>query len=335
MKKHVNIPVFIPHLGCPNQCVFCNQRFISGVNNFDISRVKTTIETALSTVTSDIECEIAFFGGSFTGIDRELMIELLEISRSYLISGRVSSVRCSTRPDYISEEILEILKKYGVTTIELGFQSSSDQVLRECKRGHGFHHEDKACELIKTYGFSLIGQMMIGLPGSTPEDEIATAEFICSKNADGARIYPTVVFKDTELSSMVDAGIYRPLTEEEAIERSSGVYKIFSRSGIPVIRIGLCESESLSSDRTYKAGPNSPSLGEKIISRVYLDALTGYLSKKNVKNDKIIILVAKGCTSKVVGHKRTNITYIKERFGFKEIKVREDNSLSGLDFQVL
>ena len=148
MKKHVNIPIFIPHLGCPNQCVFCNQRTISGVSDFDASSVKSEIDAALATVDPSQETEIAFFGGSFTGIDRELMISLLEIAKGYISDGRVSSIRCSTRPDYINEEILDILEGYGVKTIELGLQSFDDKVLALSKRGHLSSDEYNACRLI-------------------------------------------------------------------------------------------------------------------------------------------------------------------------------------------
>ena len=146
--RHVNIPVFIPHLGCPNQCVFCNQRKISGVKEFSIDEVKDIIDRALTTVSVDDEVEIAFFGGSFTGIERDTMISLLEIAHSYIELGRVKSIRCSTRPDYINEEVLSILKRYGVKTIELGLQSSSDKVLEITKRGHCFEAEEKSCAMI-------------------------------------------------------------------------------------------------------------------------------------------------------------------------------------------
>ena len=167
MKKHVNIPIFIPHLGCPNQCIFCNQRTISGVNKFDISRVENEIEIALKTVLPSQKAEIAFFGGSFTGIDRDLMLSLLKLANKYILYGRIDSIRCSTRPDYINEDILSILKQYGVRTIELGLQSSSDKVLNIAKRGHTKEDEQRACKMIVEHGFELVGQMMIGLPGSS------------------------------------------------------------------------------------------------------------------------------------------------------------------------
>ena len=178
MKTHRNIPIFIPHLGCPNQCVFCNQRSISGCECFDPSTVSKQIEDALSTIPHGVSAEIAFFGGSFTGIERRLMVELLEIAQHYVRQGSVESIRLSTRPDYINEEILEILSRYTVRHIELGLQSTRDTVLNETQRGHTAEQAEKACRAVVTAGFSLTGQMMIGLPGSTETDERKTAEDI-------------------------------------------------------------------------------------------------------------------------------------------------------------
>ena len=243
MKRHVNIPIFIPHLGCPNQCVFCNQRSITGVQDFKIESVREEIETALATINDTVEAEIAFFGGSFTGIDRELMICLLELANEYVRCGRVSAIRCSTRPDYIDEDILAILKRYCVKTVELGLQSYDDAVLSACKRGHGSLDERRACEMIVGAGLELVGQMMIGLPESTPESEIATAQFIISSGAAGARIYPTVVFKDTELSDMASSNIYTPISLEEAVKRSATVFGLFIENNVKVIRVGLCATD--------------------------------------------------------------------------------------------
>ena len=196
MKSHRNIPIFVPHLGCPNMCVFCNQKKISGHEKADFSSVKDEIEKALETVPADCEVQIAFFGGSFTGIDREDMIYLLETAKEFIDRGRVDSIRLSTRPDYIDEEILDILLKYKVKTIELGIQSMDDGVLLKSGRGHTAKDTERACALINSYGFELVGQMMTALPGSAPEKEIYTAKRICEMGAKGARIYPTVVVGD-------------------------------------------------------------------------------------------------------------------------------------------
>ena len=334
MKKHVNVPIFIPHLGCPNQCVFCNQRTISGVEQFDIDNVKREIEDALSTIDPSQEAEIAFFGGSFTGIDRALMISLLELAHGYVTDGRVKAIRCSTRPDYISEEILGILKKYGVTTIELGLQSSSDEVLSVTKRGHTREDEAKACDLIVEYGFALVGQMMIGLPASTPESEIETARFIVEHGAVGARIYPTVVFYETELCQMAMCGEYAPISLDDAVERSARVLEIFRESGVSVIRIGLCASDNLTNNEKYYAGPNHPALGEMVESSAYYNKIKNRLTKASYDDSVLRINVPKGHLSKAIGQKRCNYNRLIREFGFAEVIFKEDENLPDYELMI-
>ena len=332
--KHVNIPVFIPHLGCPNNCVFCNQRKISGVDEFSPDKVRGIIEDALSTIPDDAEVEIAFFGGSFTGIDRELMISLLEIGRSYIEGGRVSWLRCSTRPDYIDGEILEILKKYGMKTIELGLQSSSDEVLEISKRGHNFEAEIKACKMIVDFGFDLVGQMMIGLPGSDLNAEMETARFIASSGASAARIYPTVVFRDTELCDMTLLGRYTPLSLDEAVSRSAAVLEIFLEAGIDVIRIGLQSGEGLSDINSFLAGPNHSALGEMVIGEVYFNRINKMLLEKGFGAlDDITVLVSPGSLSKAIGHKKRN----KERLSamYKNISFAESSEISDYGINII
>ena len=328
--RHINIPIFIPHLGCPNQCVFCNQRSISGVNRFEADKVDEIIRDALSTVEDDTEVEIAFFGGSFTGIDRSLMIYLLDTAYEYIKSGRASGIRCSTRPDYINAEILEILKSRGVKVIELGLQSSSDTVLTRCKRGHDFECERRACRMIAEAGLELVGQMMIGLPGSDPESELKCAEFIVSSGAVAARIYPTVVFKDTELCQMAADGEYTPISVEEAVERSAKVFRLFLENNIDVIRIGLCSSENLLSNDNYFAGPNHPALGEIVLNRYYLEKiLEGVNSLALTDEDILIIKVAPGRLSSAIGQKKRNKLILSERLPVKKIIFSEDECLTG------
>lgn len=333
MKKHANIPIFIPHLGCPNQCVFCNQRSISGRSHFDPEMVIPTIEAALSTIGNDRDTEIAFFGGSFTGIDRDLMIRLLEIAHKYVECGKVASIRCSTRPDYIDEEILEILSRYGVKVIELGLQSTSDAVLDSCKRGHTFQDERRACKMIVSHGFELVGQMMIGLPGSTIADELETADFIISAGAMGARIYPTVVFHGTELCQQAIDKRYTPLSVSDAIERASAVLHRFIDAGVDVIRIGLCASNNLSDKEQYYAGPNHPALGELIESRVYFDNIVSALSPE-YENKKITVFVPVGALSKAIGQKRENKSRLIEEFRLASLKFRESDALMEYEIKI-
>lgn len=333
--RHINIPVFIPHLGCPNQCVFCNQRTISGVSGFKIENVRYTIENAISTIGENCQVEIAFFGGSFTGIDRDLMIDLLEIGKEYIDKGLVTSIRCSTRPDYIDDEILIILKKYGVRTIELGLQSSSDKVLKISKRGHSLSDESLACKKIIEHGFDLVGQMMIGLPASSPDDEIKTAEFIIASGAKAARIYPTVVFRDTELCALTENGEYSPLTVEEAVIRTAAVYKKFVEADIDVIRIGLCASENLASDETYYAGPNHSAIGELVENQLYLEKIQEKLEKIQLRdNESIIVYIAKGCLSKAIGQRKKNKFLLMATYNLRDIKFRESMELSGYEVSV-
>jgi histone acetyltransferase (RNA polymerase elongator complex component) len=331
--RHINIPIFIPHLGCPNTCVFCNQRTISGVGAFDLDSVRTEIENALNTV-DECECEIAFFGGSFTGIDRSLMISLLEIASEYVVSGRVKSIRCSTRPDYISDEILSILKKYHVSVIELGLQSVSDKVLSTTRRGHNACDEEQATSLIKQYGFQLGGQMMIGLPSSSVDDEIKTAEFIVKAGCDIARIYPTIVFRDTELCNMSLLGSYTPLETHEAVERSYRAFRVLIEGGVRVIRIGLCDSENLHADSTYFAGPNHPAMGEMVINRYYLEKIKEGIAKFPESNTKRVnIYIPRGHMSKAVGQNKRNKCILAEQFSGLEIKFSELDSLS--EYEIL
>ena len=335
--RHINIPIFIPHLGCPNNCVFCDQRKISGCISFDESRVREEIETALTTVSLEDDVEIAFFGGSFTGIDRELMIRLLHISDRFIEEGRVSRVRCSTRPDYIDCEILSILKAHNVKTVELGLQSFSDGVLSASKRGHTAETSRNACRLVKDAGFELIGQMMIGLPGSRAEDEILTARTICELGADGARVYPTVVFADTELAVMTARGEYAPLSVEEAVDRTASVLDVFDRAGVPVIRVGLCSGENLSSPESVVGGANHPALGElamgELTYRRICREADRLIADADVAGKTMTVFVPRGATSRAVGQKKRNILRLNEKYCKKHqinhIKILENSSIIG------
>lgn len=335
-NTHVNIPVFIPHLGCPNMCVFCNQRAISGVCSFIPDRAKADIENVLSTVRgTGTYCEIAFFGGSFTGIERGLMINLLDLAQSYVDSGDVKAIRMSTRPDYIDEEIIGILKNYTISAVELGIQSFSDEVLGKCRRGHCADQSEKALKMLKDAGFSTVGQMMIGLPGSTPESELECARKICLLGASAARIYPTVVFRDTELYDMTARGEYIPLTLDEAVERSAAVLEIFIEKGVECLRIGLCESENLHSDKTYAAGPNHPSLGELVYGEVYYRRITEAIAKHPPEDKSALtVFVPQGDISMAVGQSGRNKVRIKNKFNLSKIKYVEKNHLKRYDIKL-
>ena len=334
--RHINIPIFIPHLGCPNQCIFCNQRFISGTTNFDENEVDKIIDEVLSTVNEDDICEIAFFGGSFTGIDRSLMIRLLNKAQSYVNKGQAVGIRMSTRPDYINQEIIEILKRYTITYVELGIQSMNDDALKYLKRGHTASDTYNAAKLLKDALIPFVGQMMIGLPSASAYDEVFCAEEICNLGASGTRIYPTLVFKNTELSEITKKGEYIPLTLDEAVKRSADVFRIFVKNNVKCFRIGLCESENLHSDDTFFAGPNSASIGEMVKSRAYFDVICEKIEKNPTIMDKksLIIVCPKGKTSQIIGNKKRNLIELKEKFGFKDIKITENSNLKELDVKL-
>ena len=330
MKKHINIPIFIPHMGCPNNCVFCNQRSISGHQSFDRSSVEREIKEVLSTLEGEAYREIAFFGGSFTGIDRELMIYLLEIAKRYIDAGEVQGIRLSTRPDYISEEILDILKLYGVTAVELGIQSMSQTVLDSSKRGHGTAITERACALVKEYGFELVGQMMIGLPGADVEAEKYTARRICEMGADFARVYPTVVFYETELCDMARRGEYAPLSDDEAVMRTKEVLRVFDRFGVPCIRVGLCASENLSDEESVYGGANHSAIGELAMGEVYYDKICEELDKNtDLRGSGLVIYGGIGSTSKISGQNRRNKIRICKKYGFNKIKILEKSEIIG------
>lgn len=340
--KHVNIPIFIPHLGCPNNCVFCNQHNISGVTHFDPNAVESQIAAALSSIDSidkkNTEIEIAFFGGSFTGINRDNMFYLLNTAQKYIDSGDADSIRLSTRPDYIDDDILHILSCFAVKTIELGIQSLSDDVLSACKRGHTAACAEKACLDILEAGFTLVGQMMVGLPRSESAEEIYTARRLCSLGVNAARIYPAVVLYDTELYHMTKRGLYKPLSIDQAVQRSCDILEVFIGENIPVIRIGLCASDNLDRDSVY-AGGYHPAMGELTISALYLKYIYQAFSSLNLNKEDLsggdyIIYCPRGAVSKVTGQNKRNIKHIKSEFNINNIKIIETDTIEGYNIKI-
>ncbi len=335
MKKHehANIPIFIPHLGCPNDCIFCNQRTISGHTDFDSAGVRDEIEKALKTI-GERTAEIAFFGGSFTGIDRSLMIYLLDLAQEYANSGRVTGIRLSTRPDYINGEIIEILKKYTVSAVELGIQSTEDEVLAASRRGHTAEQSRDAVLALKNAGFSVVGQMMVGLPASTEEAEVKTARDIAAWGCTAARVYPTVVFRDTELCTLAASGEYTPLDDETAARRAAAVLDVFDRAGVGVLRVGLCASENLASDEAVYGGANHPAVGELAMNELYFSRICAELDKKEKTGDELVIYVAPGTVSRAVGQKRRNIARISQKYGINRIKILEKIGIIGYNIKI-
>ena len=274
-KRHYNIPIFIPELACPFQCIYCNQQKISGRLKIPSDKeIVSIIEEHLSTIPKESsETELAFFGGNFTGIDIDDRRRLLRLVQPYLKRGSISGIRLSTRPDYIDRDILSMLKDFGVKTIEIGAQSMDDNVLRLSKRGHTSKDTEKAAGMILKEGFSLGLQMMIGLPGDTPESAKFTARRIIELGADNTRIYPTLVIKDTVLERMFSEGRFKPLTLNEAVSWSKELLLIFEKADVKVIKLGLHPSEGLLSGEELIAGPFHQSFRELVLTEIWNDIL--------------------------------------------------------------
>lgn len=320
------IPIFIPHVGCKNECVFCNQRKISGQQNIvSTSDVKKQIEDALSKYKKDEkEIEVAFFGGSFTGIDEKQQIEYLEVVKEFIDRNQISSIRISTRPDYINQKILDVLKKYNVKIIELGVQSMDDEVLLLSKRGHTSNDVKKASKLIKENGFILGHQLMCGLPGSNYEKEEYTVNESLSLNPDIIRIYPVYVLEDSELFDMHKKKKYKSLELEEAINRATMMYKECVKKRVNVIRVGLQTTEEISERNNKILGPVCDNYRERILSKIMLEIIENKLDKKrincridrNKEKGKVTILkliVPASQVNYVIGNNKCNKKYLEEK----------------------
>jgi len=305
--KHSNISIFIPHVGCPHQCSFCDQRTISGAQHLpDGDEVREICEKALGEVRSPEDTEIAFFGGSFTAIPRDYMLELLSAASEFVGAGRFHGIRCSTRPDCIDGEVLGILKKYGVTAIELGAQSMDDEVLAANERGHTSEDVRRACSLIKEAGFELGLQMMAGLYKSTSESDMQTAESITALSPDTVRIYPVVVLNGTKLADLYKSGEYILRPFDDIVEECAEMMKRFQGAGIRVIKCGLHASEFVEQDMV--AGYYHPAFRELCESMIYLQKL-----KEMAQGCSLLrITVPAKEISKAVGHKKSNILRMKE-----------------------
>ena len=254
-KEEYIIPIFVPHLGCPNDCTFCNQKSISGQKKqVTAEEVKNIIEEYLKSFRDENSYkEVAFFGGSFTGIEKEKQEELLKAAYEYVKSKKINSIRLSTRPDYIDKAELKLLKKYSVKTIELGVQSTNDYILRKCKRGHTFEDVKRASKLIRRHGFILGHQMMIGLPESTKLDELNTAKDLAKLKPKIVRLYPVLVIKNTELEKEYLRKEYEPLSIMQAVERCKELYYFFNKKKITVIRMGLQSTDLICNPKNEKS----------------------------------------------------------------------------------
>lgn len=332
MKKQYVIPIFVPHLGCPNDCIFCNQKSISGQKkNITKDDVKKIIDYYLENIRDkNGEKEVAFFGGSFTGIEVEKQEELLEVAYKYVKSGKIDSIRISTRPDYINRDILKRLKRYKVKTIELGVQSANDYILQRAERGHTFADVKKASKLIRWYGFNLGHQMMVGLPESTRIDELNTAKALIKLKPQMVRIYPVLVVKGTKLEKEYQEGIYEPLPLIQAVEICEELVRMFADSKIDVIRVGLQNTDEISepgnNNSEVVAGPFHPAFRQLVESGMWYGAIVEKIKKLNVKVKVVQITVNPIDANNVIGHKKENVMKLKEIYDV-DLIVKQDKEI--------
>ncbi|MCR1471142.1 radical SAM protein [Clostridioides difficile] len=314
MKKRI-IPIFVPHKGCPHDCIFCNQKKITGVSTDVTSEdARNIIEECLETIDKDADVEIAFFGGSFTAIDIDIQKSLLSVAKEYVEKGLVKDIRMSTRPDCIDEDILSMLKEYKTSIIELGVQSLDEKVLLDSIRGHQSEIVYKSSKMIKNSGIKLGLQMMIGLPADTEEKCIFTAKKFVELKPDCVRVYPTLVVKDTGLEKLMEQNKYNPFTLEESVNIVKKVLVLFYVNNINVIRVGLQATDDIQIGKAVLAGPYHPAFRELVEADMIKDYLEFViLQNKNIK--QMLVKSNKKNISKIIGNKKTNVKYMEEKFG--------------------
>lgn len=324
MTRHYIIPIFVPHYGCPNDCVFCNQRKITGLStNLTTHDAEKTILEHLKTFKDDSFIEIAFYGGSFTAIDLEIQRKLLSVAYQYKKFGKVDEIRLSTRPDAIDEEILRLLKAFKVDTIELGVQSLDDEILQLSDRGHKSLQVYQAVNLIKNFNFKLGLQMMLGLPGDTKEKSISTAKKFIELRPDCVRIYPTLVIKNTNLENDYLNGLYRPLSLDGAVELSTILLIMFKLSQINVIRLGLQPTENIQLGRDVVAGPFHPSFRQLVDSNILKSILVRSLDGANLPLDGKDLTIKSNSKniSNLAGQKSSNKNHLIDKYGLKKVRI--------------
>jgi histone acetyltransferase (RNA polymerase elongator complex component) len=329
-KKHFNIPIFIPELACPFQCIYCDQRKISGVNRLpDDGEIIALIEKYLLTIPTGSEIQLAFFGGNFTGIPADQQEHYLRLAEPFISSGKIGSIRISTRPDYIRDDLLHLLKQHGVQSIELGAQSLDDEVLKLSKRGHTARDTEMASKKIRDFGFSLGLQMMIGLPGDTLEKSVSTARRIVELGAADTRIYPTLVIKDTVLERMFWEKSYTPLRLEEAVMWCTAILPVFEKAGVNVLKMGLHPSEGLLTGANLVGGPFHPSFRELVESAIWNEILKPLTDQKA---KTIEILVPPDQINYATGYHGSNKKMLENYYS--KVKFRSSDQLTGRSIKV-
>ena len=319
------IPIFVIHKGCPNRCVFCNERIAAGDYSDRITgdTVRTICDRHMGEGKRRFD-QIAFYGGNFTGMDRDYQVELLDAAQTYIDAGMVGSIRISTRPDYIDDERIGLMTRYGVSTVEIGAQSMVDEVLSTAGRGHSSDDVREAVRLLKEAGIKTGVHLMAGLPSDSRERFVYTVEEIIGLRPDTVRIHPTIVFRDTPLAEAYRKGTYLPLTLDDAVDLCKHALLRFQKAGIPVIRLGLHTTKEMETDHNIIAGPFHPAFRSLVEGSLFLDMATELLRSEDQKRHEVVFSVAPQDVSNLRGMKNRNMRILKESFNIPEIFVREN-----------
>jgi histone acetyltransferase (RNA polymerase elongator complex component) len=328
--KPLVIPIFIPNLGCPHQCLFCNQHAVTGAaaKMPDAHDIRSTIKHYLQYKKPNRSgVELSFYGGNFLGLPAQWINRLLGDVSPFVAEGAVDGIRFSTRPDTIDNARLRYIREYPVTTIELGVQSMNDAVLAAANRGHTAAQTRSAAALLRQNGYRVGLQMMIGLPEDTPEGSMATAAAIIDLKPDFVRIYPMLVLAGSPLADWCAAGRYTPLSMDACVLQLKTLYRMFVARGIPVIRMGLQASSELNDPSVVLAGPYHPALGHMVRSAIMLDAAKQALAGKKVQGKDVVFTVHPAGYSRMQGLGKQNLETLKQSFGLSRVFVRTDAGL--------
>lgn len=325
-KRHYIIPIFVSHRGCPHDCVFCNQKKITGQGgDCTGADVRAKIQEYLGTIPREnTTIEAAFYGGSFTAIPLEQQIELLSAVQPYIQEGSIHNIRISTRPDCIDPEVLAVLKEYKVQIVELGVQSMDLAVLQLSNRGHSAQDVVDAVKMLKNAGFTVGVQVMVGLPGDTEQKSLDTVRRLIQLQPDIARIYPALVIRNTYMEQIYYEGSYTPLTLEAAVEICKKQLVLFEQNHIEVIRIGLQPTENILEGREVVAGPFHPAMRQLVLSSMYKDLMERELEGQ--QPEELLLIVHPGDVSDLLGQKRCNIFFLKNVKKIDKIRIVQDEN---------
>jgi histone acetyltransferase (RNA polymerase elongator complex component) len=313
-------PIFLPNLGCPHRCIFCNERITAGKHPVKVSRelMEEAVSFFIGVRPCQEERQIAFYGGNFTGIEPNYQLELLGTAKELVESGRIDSIRLSTRPDCIDEKTLEALKKFSVRSIEIGAQSMVDAVLEQSRRGHTAQDTQKAVTLLKTYGFETGVHLMLGLPGDTRTGFRYTLDQIIALKPDTVRIHPTIVFEGTELAEMYRSGDYHPLDLDTAVDECRFALSRLRQSDIKVIRIGLQATPEMNETGSVLAGPFHPAFRALVEGSIFLDMAENLLVNAGFHASQDTVpefFIADQDMSDFRGIGNRNIILLRKQFG--------------------